>query len=108
MLYQTKSFAQIKTKTTGFSSPATDYVQDRLHFEPLGQDPYFTFFFRIGPGISYGQYSTGDIIEVNRKQEPTPGQMCVGVNELGHFVLYRFGEGNPEEHWGVITRTKRT
>lgn len=102
-----ESFAQVKTKTTGFSSPATDYVQDRLHFDPLAQDPYFTFFFRVGGGISYGQFTTGDIIEVNRKVEPKEGQMCVGVTELGHFVLYRFGEGNPEEHWGVITRTKR-
>jgi len=102
-----ESFTKIKTKTTGFSSPATDYVQDRLYFEPLGPDPYFTFFFRIGGGISYAQFSTGDVIEVNRRVEPKKGQMCVGVNELGHFVLYRFGEGNPEEHWGVITRTKR-
>ena len=102
-----ESFTKIKTKTTGFSSPATDYVQNRLHFEPLGPDPYFTFFFRIGSGISYAQFLTGDIIEVNRKVEPKKGQMCVGVNELDHFVLYRFGEGKPEEHWGVITRTKR-
>ncbi len=102
-----ETFTQVKTKTTGFSSPAVDYVQERIYFEPVGPDPYFTFYFRIGAGIAYAQISTGDIIEVNRRAEPSSGQMCVGVDPRGHFVLYRFGEGKPDEHWGVITRVSK-
>ena len=95
-------FTRIKTRTSGFSSPATDYAKSRLKIEGIVlEDPYFTFFFRVGEGIKNSIIKTGDILIVNRKKDPVDGDICLGVNSED-FVVYRYGKVTPEDHWGVV------
>jgi SOS-response transcriptional repressor LexA len=95
-------FTRVQTRTSGFSSPASDYVRSRLSIEGIKiEDPYFTFFFSIGGGIKNSIVKTGDILVVNRKKLPQEGDICLGISS-DDFVLYRKGKGTPEEHWGVV------
>jgi SOS-response transcriptional repressor LexA len=97
-------FTRVKTRTTGFSSPATDYATSRLSLDGMIENPYFTFFFRVGPGINFPRIKHGDILIVDRKKSISKGDICLGVDPKGDFALYRAGRGKPEEHWGVVIR----
>ena len=97
-------FTLVKTRTTGFSSPATDYATSRLSLGGIIENPYFTFFFRVGPGINLPRIKHGDILVVDRKKDPVKGDICLGVDKSNSFALYRSGKGVPEEHWGVVVR----
>jgi hypothetical protein len=95
-------FTKVQTRTSGFSSPASDYVSNRLSIEGIElEDPYFTFFFRVGERIKNPIVKTDDILAVNRKKIPKSGDICLGVTS-GDFVLYREGKAIPDEHWGVV------
>jgi SOS-response transcriptional repressor LexA len=97
-------FTQVKTRTTGFSSPATDYATRRLSLDGMIENPYFTFFFRVGPSINFPRIKFGDVLVVDRKKDPSKGDICLGVDNKNRFALYRHGKGIPEEHWGVVIR----
>lgn len=95
-------FTKVQTRTSGFSSPATDYAKSRLSMEGIIlEDPYFTFFFRVGRGIHNSIIKTGDILVINRKKDPTDGDICLGIDS-NDFVIYRYGKVTPEDHWGVV------
>ncbi len=97
-----KEFTRVQTRTSGFSSPASDYVSNRLSVEGLKlENPYFTFFFRVGDGISNPTVKAGEILVVDRKKLPADGDICLGINS-NDFVLYRKGKAIPEDHWGVV------
>jgi SOS-response transcriptional repressor LexA len=97
-------FVKVKTRTTGFSSPATDYATNRLSLDSHIENPYFTFFFRVGPSINFPRIKSGDVLVVDRKKDPSGGDICLGVNKEKEFALYRHGRGIPEEHWGVVIK----
>lgn len=97
-------FTLVKTRTTGFSSPATDYATNRLSLDGMMENPYFTFFFRVGPAINFPRIKSGDVLAVDRKRDPVNGDICLGVDKKNRFALYRQGRGIPEEHWGVVIR----
>lgn len=103
-----EDFTMVKTKTTGFSSPATDYIKGRLVIPNFStESPYFTFFFRIGEGADIEGMIPGDIVAVDRKRIPGKGEICLGVDDEGDFVVYKFGISFPKSHWGSIVRIIR-
>jgi hypothetical protein len=102
------SFDLIEAKTTGFSSPAIDYIEKRLGLDGIDlEDPFFSFFFRVGPSINYPSLRECDVLVINRKKDPQEGKVCLGVDKSGEFVLYRKGNAIPDEHWGVVERIIR-
>jgi hypothetical protein len=101
-------FTRVKTRTTGFSSPATDYATNRLSLDGIIENPYFTFYFRVGKAINFPRIKHGDILVVDRKREISIGDICLGIDSKGDFALYRAGKGIPEEHWGVVIRIIQT
>lgn len=103
-----EQFLKIVTKTTGFSSPAVDYVEERLDIPGIKlRDPYFTFFFRVGVKINFPTLKCGDLLIVSRAEVPTEGDICLGVNQEKEFSLYRKGNGVPNDHWGVVIKVMR-
>lgn len=93
---------KIETRTTGFSSPGADYVDQRLSLcDEITEDPYFTFYFKSGLSIEHLDISKGDILVVTRKRPPIGGDVCVGIKNRS-FIVYEFGSGEPDQHWGVI------
>lgn len=94
---------QVETKTTGFSSPATDYAERRLDIGDLiAPDPLPIFYFKVGKELVTELFSPGDILAIDRREEPVFGDICLGINSKKEFCIYRFGV-NPVEHWGKIT-----
>ena len=94
---------KIETRTTGFSSPGADYVDQRLSLcDEISEDPYFTFYFKAGKSIDSLDITKDDILVVTRKKDPEIGNICVGISDRS-FVVYEFGSGEPDHHWGVIT-----
>lgn len=91
---------KIETRTTGFSSPASDYAAERLALcDEHNPDPFFTFYFRSGLDLEDLDLRKGDIVEVSRRRDPKIEDWCVGVCQ-GEFVVQRFCH---DSHWGVIT-----
>lgn len=93
----------VETRTTGFSSPAADYAERRLDIgELIAPNPLSVFYFRVGPNISSEFFSNGDILAIDRAEDPIEGDFCLGSNEQGEFSIYRYGS-NCLELWGKIT-----
>ena len=69
---------EVKTKTTGFGSPAESYVDKRLDLnELIVKDFYTTYYFKY-EGDSRLGVNTGDILVVDRGLEPEPGDTEIG------------------------------
>ena len=90
---------EIKTKTTGFGSPAETYVKTRLDLNDLiVNDIITTYYFKYMGESKFG-ISTGDILVVDKAIEP----------EIGDLVLIRCDDirletfQNQEKIWGTIT-----
>ena len=90
----------IKTKTSGFASPAEVYVDKRLDINDLiVKDVYATFYFRYsGPNVF--DVKQGDIIVVDKGQEPKDGDLVVLVDKT--FFKIREYKGQ-ENLWGKVT-----
>jgi DNA polymerase V len=93
----------IKTKTTGFGSPAESYVDKRLDLNDLiVKDTYTTYYFKYSGEDKLG-VKCGDILVVDRGTEP----------QLGDLVLYKIDSkiilsefiSNNKDIWGTITWT---
>ncbi len=90
----------IKTKTSGFASPAEVYVDKRLDLNDLVvKDVYTTFYFRYsGPNVF--DVEQGDVIVVDKGQEPNEGDLVILTDKT--FFKLREYKGQ-ENLWGKVT-----
>lgn len=90
----------IKTKTSGFASPAEVYVNKRLDVNDLIiKDIYTTFYFRYsGPNVF--DIKQGDVIVVDKGQEPKEGDLVILIDKT--FFKLREYKGQ-ENLWGKVT-----
>lgn len=113
--------------TTGFASPADDYLEGRLSLDALlVPNKEATFFVRAkGDSMSGAGISDGDLLVVDKSLTPTPGNIVIAaidgdltVRRLtgrdGNITLkpenpaykeIEFKEGQEFQVWGVVTST---
>ena len=90
----------IKSRTTGFASPAESYVDKRLDLNDLIiQNTYTTFYFRYMGPSTLG-VKTGNILVIDRSIDPTEGDLVV-LTEKNHFKIREY-EGQ-ENVWGRVS-----
>ena len=98
-------------QTTGFPSPATDYLEKKLDLnELLVKHPAATFFMRVKEGgMPDSDIFAGDILLVDRSLVPREQDIVIAIIE-GEFKLTRFQSqqfkkktGGSIELWGVIS-----
>lgn len=96
------NWKEIKTKTTGFGSPARAYVGERLDpSELIMENPYSTFFFKWS-GEEKWELKKGDYLVVDRGKSPHPEDLVVWTGEE-KLELDFYKNINPEKLWGTIT-----
>jgi DNA polymerase V len=92
---------EVKTKTTGFGSPAETYVDKRLDLNDLiPLDIMTTYYFKYAGDSKLG-INTGDILVVDKSIYPEPGDLVLIKGE--NIILDTFL--NQENIWGTITWT---
>jgi len=92
---------EVKTKTTGFGSPAESYVEKRLDLnELIVTDFYTTYYFKY-EGESKLGVDTGDILVVDRSVDPEVGDLVLIKSDK--IILETFQ--SQDEIWGAITWT---
>lgn len=90
----------IKTRTTGFASPAEAYVDKRLDLNELVINDYkTTFFFKYG-GVDTLGVKNGNILVVDRELIPAFGDLVVLIDSAS--LKIRRYEGQ-ENLWGKIS-----
>ena len=91
---------QIKSRTTGFASPAESYVDKRLDLNDLIiQNTFTTFYFRyMGPNTL--GVKTGNILVIDRSIEPGEGDLVI-LSEKECFKIRKY-EGQPNV-WGRVS-----
>ena len=91
---------QIKSRTTGFASPAESYVDKRLDLNDLiVQDVHTTFYFQYKGTNTLGVKS-GNILVIDRSIEPSEGELVV-LFEKECFKIRKY-EGQPNV-WGRVS-----
>jgi len=94
-----EKYLKIKTETTGFGSPAKDYVDKRLDLNQLiNQDIMTTYFFRYA-GEEKNNIHPGDIMVVDRSVDPQKNDLIITNKETLKVEEY----SNQEKVWGTIT-----
>lgn len=94
---------EVKTKTTGFGSPAESYVEKRLDLNQLiVEDIYTTYYFKW-QGLDKFNVKHGDILVVDRAAIPKIGDIVLFEKE-DKIELEIFNNQN-KEIWGTITWT---
>ena len=90
----------IKSRTTGFASPAESYVDKRLDLnELIVKDFYTTFYFKYSGPEVFG-IKQGDTLVIDRNEEPKTGDLVV-LTEKTFFKLREYkGQKNL---WGKVT-----
>lgn len=90
----------IKTRTTGFASPAESYVDKRLDLnELIIQNVYSTFYFRYsGPDV-FG-VKQGDVVVVDKAEKPEKGDLVI-LTDKTFFKLREYD--NQPDLWGKVT-----
>jgi len=85
------------TGTTGFESPAQDYIERKLDLnERYIRHPAATFFMRVDSDAMLGAgIARGDVIIVDRSLEPRTGRVVVAA--VGGELLVRRLSGKPGE-----------
>jgi DNA polymerase V len=111
--------------TTGFASPADDFIEGKLSLDKLlVQNKEATFFVRAeGDAMFDACISHGDLLVVDRSLSPVSGHIVIAVvdGELivrryfeqdGNFILkadnpaytdIQFRDGQELKIWGVVT-----
>lgn len=90
---------QIKSRTTGFASPAESYVDKRLDLnELIVQDVHTTFYFHYKGPNTLG-LKMGNILVIDRSIEPGEGDLVV-ITEKECFKIRKY-EGQPNV-WGRV------
>lgn len=90
----------IKSRTTGFASPAESYVDKRLDLnELIIKDVHTTFYFQYsGPDVL--GVMNGNILVIDRSLEPKYGDLVV-LTDKSHFKIREY-EGQ-ENLWGRVS-----
>ena len=92
---------EVKTKTTGFGSPAETYVDKRLDLNDLIPfDVLTTYYFKYAGESKLG-VNTGDILVVDKAIYPEIGDLVL-VKEK-NIKLDNFN--NQPDIWGTVTWT---
>ena len=92
---------KIKTQTTGFSSPAENYVCKRLDpSDLLIKNPYSTFFLRAS-GDKY-DIKDQDILVVDKSISPNNESIII-IEKEGRLEIEKFHNNLNHEIWGVVT-----
>lgn len=92
---------EIKTKTTGFGSPAETYVNKRLDLnELIPFDVITTYYFKYAGESKLG-INTGDILVVDKAIEPEIGDLVIIKED--NIILEEYQ--NQTNIWGTITWT---
>ncbi len=90
----------IKTRTTGFASPAESYVDKRLDLnELIVTDVKTTFYFKYG-GVDTLGVKKGNVLVIDRSVEPDLGDLVV-ISDNSCFKIRKY-EGQ-KELWGKVT-----
>jgi SOS-response transcriptional repressor LexA len=90
---------QIKTKTTGFGSPAETYVDKRLDLnELIPFDVMTTYYFKYAGESKLGVL-TGDILVVDKSIPPENGDLILLKEDNIKLDYYQ----NQSNIWGTIT-----
>ena len=90
---------EIKTKTTGFGSPAESYVDKRLDLnELIPFDLMTTYYFKYAGETKLG-VTTGDILVVDKSIQPELDDLV--LIKTDKIILETFS--NQPEIWGTIT-----
>ena len=91
---------QIKSRTTGFASPAEAYVNKRLDLnELIVQDVHTTFYFRYsGPDVL--GVKNGNILVIDRANEPRNGDLVV-LTEKSFFKIREYD--GQQNLWGRVS-----
>lgn len=90
----------IKTRTTGFASPAESYVNKRLDLnELIVSDVKTTFYFRYG-GVDTLGVKKGNVLVIDRAEEPKDGDLVV-ISDASCFKIREY-EGQ-KNLWGKVT-----
>ena len=91
---------QIKSRTTGFASPAESYVDKRLDLNDLiVQDVHTTFYFQYKGTNTLG-VKTGNFLVIDRSIEPGEGDLVI-LSEKECFKIRKY-EGQPNV-WGRVS-----
>jgi SOS-response transcriptional repressor LexA len=89
----------VRTKTTGFGSPAETYVDKRLDLNDLiPMDVMTTYYFKYAGEEKLG-IKTGDILVVDKSVQPEIGDLVL-IKEK-KILLEKFNKQN--DIWGTIT-----
>ena len=77
-------------EATGFTSPAQDYLSERLSLDKiLVANPLSTFYFKVsGSSMLNAFIPNNAMLVVDRSIKPVNGKIIVGVLD-GEFVVYR-------------------
>lgn len=90
---------EVKTKTTGFGSPAENYVQNRLDLNQLIPiDIITTYYFKYSGATKLG-VKEGDIIVVDTSLEPKSEDLVL-IRE-DSIILEKYN--SQSNIWGVVT-----
>ena len=90
---------EVKTKTTGFGSPAENYVQNRLDLNQLiPKDIITTFYFKYDGGSKFGA-NPGDILVVDKSLDPKEEDLVLIKED--NIILEKFN--SQQNIWGVVT-----
>lgn len=88
--------------TSGFPSPADDYLEEPLNLHDLVvQNPPATFFVEFTGETEFAGVKKGDVLVIDRSLSPTQGDLvlCSGTE----MCLRLHKDGNSAEVWGVVT-----
>lgn len=90
----------IKTKTTGFASPAESYVERRLDLNDLiVNDIKTTFYFKYG-GVDTLGVKTGNVLVVDRSAPINLGDLVI-LSDPSCFKIRKY-EGQ-DNIWGKVS-----
>ena len=90
----------IKTRTTGFASPAESYVDKRLDLnELIVTDVKTTFYFKYG-GVDTLGVKKGNVLVIDRSVEPEYDDLVL-ISDNSCFKIRKY-EGQ-KELWGKVT-----
>jgi len=90
----------IKSRTTGFASPAESYVDKRLDLnELIINNPFTTFYFRyMGPDVL--GVKKGNVLVIDRSETPGDGDLVV-LTDKTHFKIREYK--GQENLWGRVS-----
>lgn len=94
---------EVKTKTTGFGSPAESYVESRLDLNQLIVEDVFTTYYFRWQGEDKHNIKTNDVLVVDRAAIPKKGDVIL-IEKEEKLELELFNN-QKDSIWGIITWT---